>query len=146
MLQPLNNVRVRSGLRFNMNMTSYQYRNSHCGDKTILRPSYLHNGFPILVRWHLYIAFMPLLLAGSHSYDNASCYFSLGKTTICNGMRRNSRESTPLVFVPTTYGPRISATITGKHCDMHPPEQHELVQKSKIFSKDNHILVLYMDE
>ena len=25
-------------------MTSYQYRNSHCGDKTILRPSYLHNG------------------------------------------------------------------------------------------------------
>ena len=25
-------------------MTSYQYRKSHCGDKTILRPSYLHNG------------------------------------------------------------------------------------------------------
>ena len=25
-------------------MTSYQYRKSHCGDKTILRPFYLHNG------------------------------------------------------------------------------------------------------
>ena len=25
-------------------MSSYQYRISHCGDKTILRPSYLHNG------------------------------------------------------------------------------------------------------
>ena len=25
-------------------MISYQYRKSHCGDKTILRPSYLHNG------------------------------------------------------------------------------------------------------
>ena len=25
-------------------MTSYQYRKSHCEDKTILRPSYLHNG------------------------------------------------------------------------------------------------------
>ena len=25
-------------------MTSYQYKKSHCGDKTILRPSYLHNG------------------------------------------------------------------------------------------------------
>ena len=25
-------------------MPSYQYRESHCGDKTILRPSYLHNG------------------------------------------------------------------------------------------------------
>ena len=29
--------------RFNIKMTSYQYRESHCGDKTILRPSYLHN-------------------------------------------------------------------------------------------------------
>ena len=28
----------------NIKMTSYQYRKSHCGDKTILRPSYLHNG------------------------------------------------------------------------------------------------------
>ena len=25
-------------------MPSYQYRKSYCGDKTILRPSYLHNG------------------------------------------------------------------------------------------------------
>ena len=28
---------------FNIKMTSYQYRKSHCGDKTILRPSYLHS-------------------------------------------------------------------------------------------------------
>ena len=32
------------GPRFNIKMPSYQYRKSHCGDKTILRPSYLHNG------------------------------------------------------------------------------------------------------
>ena len=32
------------GPQFNIKMTSYQYRKSHCGDKTILRPSYLHNG------------------------------------------------------------------------------------------------------
>ena len=25
-------------------MTSYQYRKSHCGDKTVVRSSYLHNG------------------------------------------------------------------------------------------------------
>ena len=30
--------------RFKIKMSSYQYRNSHCGDKTILRSSYLHNG------------------------------------------------------------------------------------------------------
>ena len=29
---------------FNIEMLSYQYRKSHCGDKTILRPSYIHNG------------------------------------------------------------------------------------------------------
>ena len=34
----------RSGGRFNNKISSYQYRKSHCGDKTILRPSYLHNG------------------------------------------------------------------------------------------------------
>ena len=33
-----------SGSWFNINMSSYQYRKSHCGDKTVGRPSYLHNG------------------------------------------------------------------------------------------------------
>ena len=37
-------VELRSGPRFNIKMPSYQYRKSHCGDKTILRPSYLHSG------------------------------------------------------------------------------------------------------
>ena len=32
------------GSQFNIKMTSHQHRKSHCGDKTILRPSYLHNG------------------------------------------------------------------------------------------------------
>ena len=32
------------GPRFNIKMPHYQYRKSHCGDKTILRPSHLHNG------------------------------------------------------------------------------------------------------
>ena len=33
-----------SGPCFNINLSSYPYRKSHCGDKMILRPSYLHNG------------------------------------------------------------------------------------------------------
>ena len=32
-----------AGPWFNIKMSSYQYRKFHCGDKTILRPSYLHN-------------------------------------------------------------------------------------------------------
>ena len=37
-------ITVHSGPWFNIKMSSYQYRKSHCGDKTIFRPSYLHNG------------------------------------------------------------------------------------------------------
>ena len=32
------------GPQFNINMSSDQYWKSHCGDKTIVRSSYLHNG------------------------------------------------------------------------------------------------------
>ena len=32
------------GSQFNIKMPSYQYRKSHCGDKTVVRSSYLHNG------------------------------------------------------------------------------------------------------
>ena len=31
------------GLWFNIKMSSSQYRKSHCGDKTVVRSSYLHN-------------------------------------------------------------------------------------------------------
>ena len=37
-------VKWSPGGWFNIKMPSYQNRKSHCGDKTILRPSYLHNG------------------------------------------------------------------------------------------------------
>ena len=48
-MQTLHHVAVffiwmRPGPRFSIKMSSYQYRKSHCGDKTIWRPSYLHNG------------------------------------------------------------------------------------------------------
>ena len=33
-----------TGASFNIKMLSYQYRKSHCGAKTIVRSSYLHNG------------------------------------------------------------------------------------------------------
>ena len=33
-----------SGSLFNIKMSSYQYRKSHCEDKTVVRSPYLHNG------------------------------------------------------------------------------------------------------
>ena len=37
-------ISASPGPRFNIKMSSYQYRKSHCGDKTFVRSSYLHNG------------------------------------------------------------------------------------------------------
>ena len=33
-----------TGPWFNIKISSYQYKKSHCGDKTVIRSSYLHNG------------------------------------------------------------------------------------------------------
>ena len=49
---------------FNIKMSSYQYRKSHCGDKTIVRSSYLHKGISYTgnnIRCHLYIESGPCL-------------------------------------------------------------------------------------
>ena len=35
---------VSTWAQFNIKTASYQYRKSHCGDKTIVRSSYFHNG------------------------------------------------------------------------------------------------------
>ena len=40
----LRTVCLPPGPWFNIKMSSYQYRKSHCGDKTVVRSSYLHNG------------------------------------------------------------------------------------------------------
>ena len=43
---------------FNIKMPSYQFKKSHCGDKTVAKSYDLlfsRMGFPVLVRWHLYI-------------------------------------------------------------------------------------------
>ena len=39
---------------FNKNMPSYQYRKSHCGDKTIMWSSYLYNGISYTGKTSLY--------------------------------------------------------------------------------------------
>ena len=59
----------KPGSRFNIKMISYPYMKSHCGDKTILRPSYLHNwiSYIILIRRHVYIESGPVLQAELHT-------------------------------------------------------------------------------
>ena len=51
---PGNSPSREPGDWFNIKMSSYQYRNSHCGDKTILRPAYLHNWISYTGKTSLY--------------------------------------------------------------------------------------------
>ena len=65
-----------SGGWINIKMPSNQYRKSHSGDKTILRPSYLDNGISYTGRWHLYIELGPWTCQhiGKH---NGCCHLSV---------------------------------------------------------------------
>ena len=51
---------------FSMKMQFYQYRKSHCRDKTILISTM---GFPILVRCHIYIKSVPRMLKIKYCHD-----------------------------------------------------------------------------
>ena len=57
-------------------MPSYQYRKSYCGDKTILRPSYLHNGISYsgkMASWYWIGALASAVGGVTHqSWDNMS--------------------------------------------------------------------------
>ena len=62
-------------------MTSYQYRNSHCRDKTILRPSYLHNGISYTDKylyidsgpWYQHISSYTYMTNFKHSFIITTC-------------------------------------------------------------------------
>ena len=53
---------ARSGPWFNIKMLSYQYRESHRGDKTVVRSSYLHNGISYTGKMTFLYWFSPLSL------------------------------------------------------------------------------------
>ena len=71
-----------SGGWFNKKMPSYQYRKSHCGDKTILRPSYLHNGISYTGKMtSLYWIRAQFVIRFSRLFRTASVAANLGWST-----------------------------------------------------------------
>ena len=62
-----------SGHWFNIEISSYQYRKPHCGDKTVIRSSYLHNGIS-------YTDIMASLYWIGPPDDNASRWMPLNLT------------------------------------------------------------------
>ena len=77
---------------FNTKMSSYQYRKSHCGDKTVVRSSYLHNGIFYTGKMASLFWFAPQIASGQarldsigrvRSYNNRHqvCYGRFGTVT-----------------------------------------------------------------
>ena len=67
---------------FNIKMSSYQYKKPHCEDKTILRPSYLHNGISYTGKMSLLYWIMAQLLAAKFSYMGLGNSFHLSMNTL----------------------------------------------------------------
>ena len=67
-----NNYKLPAGGLFSVNM-SCQCRNSHCGDKTILQPSYLHNAISYTRKASLHL--ISILVTKSYSFAHFSPHF-----------------------------------------------------------------------
>ena len=78
-----------SGPWFNIKMSSYQYKKSHCGDKTVVRSSYLHNGISYtskmtslywirvlglsVLSWQVYNDHLYAITVASRNHIHVSC-------------------------------------------------------------------------
>ena len=60
---------TRALIQYKDTILKYQYRKSHCGDKTVIRLSYFHKGIPILIRLYLYIESRPCFNRKTTSYQ-----------------------------------------------------------------------------
>ena len=88
-------VKRVTGPWFNIKMSSYQYRKSHCGDKTILQPSYLHNGISYTGKMISLYWIRALVIHSSHLTESGfkatwtlpSCPFqvSISKENVAEG-------------------------------------------------------------
>ena len=60
---------LQPGSWFSIKMPSYQYRKSHCGDKTVVRSSYLHNGISYTGKMASLYWFRPQFLVSDRGWQ-----------------------------------------------------------------------------
>ena len=104
---------------FNIKMSSYQYRKSHCGDKMVVRSSYLHNGisytgkmtflywfdpqnacntFPIALLWGRVMGCFPCL-------QSALCSASVTALLYFDGLVQDCSISNALAMISCEISP-----------------------------------------
>ena len=66
-----------TGPWFNIRTTSYQYRKSHCGDKMVIRSSYLHNGISYTGKMSSLYWISPLVSSCTHSHFLITLFLGL---------------------------------------------------------------------
>ena len=71
-----------TGHQFNIKMPSYQYRKSHCGDKKVVRWSYLHNGISYIGKMALLYWISPLVSPKTQNFCNINIIFA-GTAILC---------------------------------------------------------------
>ena len=71
-------IKVVPGGWFNIKMISYQYRKSHCGDKTILRSSYLHYGISYTDKMTSIYWIRALVIFGQHPHERRKITSNVG--------------------------------------------------------------------
>ena len=82
---------TRPGPRFNIKMISYQYRKSHCGDKTVVRSSYLHNGISYTGKRHVIIESGPSILNTYHWLFTSTNHTEPCRW-LCHGAHNSTRD------------------------------------------------------
>ena len=107
-------------------MSSYQYRKSHCGDKTILRPSYLHNGisytgkmtFLYWIRAQLQLTL--IMLTGTIITHWGHTYFheiSRSSFALDDGLSTVQYQSLPEPMLPC---PQFKTWNNDAQCNLNP--------------------------
>ena len=99
---------------FNIKMSSYQHRKSHCGDKTILRPSFLHNGISYTIwnrKKHISSSMPSHIFIGPHPtliFPMESPTYTITETT------STSSRSNIIIWMPGWHRSNIHIGIMGQ--------------------------------
>ena len=97
-----------SGPWFNINMSSYQHRKSHRGDKTVVRSSYLHSGISYTGKMIYLYWFTPLI-----SYQPTQTYTTTKQSDVHISWDELFLCSVHIVSSWWILGIRLSTFITG---------------------------------
>ena len=72
-----NAIKRSPGPWLNIKMSSYQYRKSHCGDKTVIRSSYLHNGISYTGKMISFYQISPLVVFVTGRFGFSQLWYNL---------------------------------------------------------------------